>query len=289
MPVRGAARLAEPLVPASDRLRQELAGVLQASAAQRTQLLGQLYLDHELYPLAEAQFLAVGSAGPQGLAASAFLAYTRWRAGDQAGGLEQLRQLVLQHPEQPRARALLALVALDLNDLATARDQLAIIQQAAPGDPATYLAWGQWQAAQRDYLAAVASFQRALDLAPLAERSDYALYLARFHLDSAIQVCEVARPAAEIASTAAPKRSAAWVALAQARLACADPTGANSAIQQALQLDPHDPEAHYQAGRVLRALGDRAGARQALIAAADAQPGSRWQSRAERELTLLAP
>jgi tetratricopeptide (TPR) repeat protein len=278
---------ADPLLPPTTELAEQLAAILQTDGDIRHQLLGQLYLEKGFYPLADAQFRAVNPAGPQAIPAAAYAAYGHWLVGDRVGGMEQLRTLVEQHPEQPRTRALLALVALGTNDIQTAQEQLQVVRRMAPNDPATYLAWGQWQAAQRDYLAAAQEYRRALDRASPQERGVYALYLARFHLDSTIEICESGLPAAQVAAQSTPPRADSWAALAQARLACGDPQAAKNAIERALELEPQRPEALYLQGKILAALGDRGGAQQALIAAADAQPASQWRVRAETVLDSL--
>jgi tetratricopeptide (TPR) repeat protein len=278
---------ADPLLPPTAELAKQLAAILQTDGDIRHQLLGQLYLEQGFYPLADAQFRAVNPSGPQAIPAAAYAAYGRWLVGDRVGGLEQLRTLVEQHPEEPRARTLLALVALGTNDMQTAQEQLQVVRRMAPNDPSTYLAWGQWQASQRDYLAAAQEYRRALDRASPQERGVYALYLARFHLDSTIEICESGLPAAQVAAQSVPPRADAWAALAQARLACGDPQAAKNAIERALELEPQRPEALYLQGKILAALGDRGGAQQALIAAADAQPASQWRVRAEIALEAL--
>lgn len=278
---------ADPLRPATAEWSERLAAALQQDGDIRAQLLGQLYLDQGLYPLAKAQFMVVDPAGPQGLAAAAYAAYTHWISGDRAGGLERLRTLVEQYPQEPRARGLLALVALSTDDLQTARDQLEALRRMAPNDPATSLAWGQWQAAQRDYLAAVQEYRRALERATPDDQGVYALYLARFYLDSTIEVCESGLPVAQVAAQSQPPRADAWVALAQARLACRDANGAQAAAAQALELEPQRPDALFLLGKSLASLGDHAAARRSLIAAADAKPDSPWRSRSEMELESL--
>ncbi len=279
--------LADLLLPKHTNLPDKLTAILDAEAQSRPQLLGQLYLELGFYPLAESQFAQVPADGQLGLAAATYMAYGHWLSGDHAEGLAQLQRIVEQHPEESRARALLALAALSSADPAAAREQLAIIQKTAPNEPSTHLAWGQWYAAQRDYVAAANAYRQALDRAPLGERETYALYLARFFLDSTLDVCSAGLQAAEIAADNTNPSSAALSALAQARLACNDPQGSRTAAERALQRDSTDPEAHYRLGQALAHLGERNAAQQALIAAADNDLGGHWQQRAEDQMAIL--
>jgi tetratricopeptide (TPR) repeat protein len=286
-PLPSIAAFITPLLPAVIPDARQLTAALRAAPDQRPQMLGQLYLSGGLYALAEAQFGVVAPDSPSALAAAAYAAYARWSAGDRAEGLRRLGALVASHPNEPRARALLALAYLSNRDEAGARTQLEVVRSLAPRAPDTHLAWGQWYAAQHDYLAASEEYRRALDDAPLDERGPYALALAQFHLDTSVQVCEAGRPAAEEAARLLPEDTRAWVALAAARFACGDAGGARGAAVQALQRNPASAEASYYLGRALAVLGERAAARLALINAADLAPASPWRERAETQIVTL--
>jgi tetratricopeptide (TPR) repeat protein len=159
----------------------------------------------------------------------------------------------------------------------------------APRVPDTHLAWAQWYAARHDYIRAADEYRRAFNDAPPDDRGRFALALARFHLDTALRVCEVGYLAAEEAARLLPDDAGAWIALASARLTCGDPAGARAAAERALARSPDDAEANYYLGRALAALGDRSGARRALIQAADLAPASPWRARAETQLAALGP
>jgi tetratricopeptide (TPR) repeat protein len=280
------AQLADLLLPKANRLAERLSATLVDDSQLRAQLLGQLYLEQGLYGLAESQFILVAEDGPYALAAATSRAYGLWLRGDQTGGIAQLRQIVEQHPDQPRARALLALVALSTDDLQSTREQLAIIEKSAPNEAATHLAWGQWYAAQRDYVAAAAAYQRALSRAVVAERETYAVYLARFYLDATFEVCSAGLPAAEAAVSSSSSSVVAYATLAQARLACNDPVGSRNAAERAIEQDPTNPEAYYRLGQALAYLGDREAAQRTLIEAADRDLGGPWQQRAEDQMAV---
>lgn len=279
--------LVAPLLPPERPPAAQLRAALQADPAQRPQLLGQLYLDAGLYALAEAQFGAVDPGGPGALAASAYAAYTRWVAGDRAAGLQSLERLVATYPDEPRARALLALTYIAGSDTARAQQQLATIRTLSPRAPDTHLAWGQWYVSQGDYVAAADAYQRALADAPPVQRGVYALAVAEFHLDTSIELCSQGIGAAETASRLLPTEARPLVALAAARGRCGDPGGARDAAYRALDVEPANAAAAYELGRALALLGDRAGARAALISAADLAPDSDWRARAEAQLQTL--
>ena len=278
---------AAALLPAADPDAGQLADVLLAPAEQRAQLLGQLYLHARLYGLAEAQFATVPPGGAGALAAGTYAAYTRWSAGDWAGGLRRLQDLVAAHPTDPRARALLALAYLSAHDPPGAQAQIDIVRAQAPRAPETHLALAQWYAALHEYLAAAEEYRLALRDAAPGERGAYALALARFHIDIALERCENGLPAADEAARDLPSDPRAWTTLANVRFGCGDPAGSRAAAEQALQRAPASAEASYYLGRALAALGDRPAARVALINAADLEPRSPWRERAEAQIATL--
>jgi tetratricopeptide (TPR) repeat protein len=279
--------LTRPLLPASGPNPQRLAAALGAPPAQRAQLLGQIYLDAGWYVLAEVQFAAIAPNSPGALAATTYAAYTRWRAGARDEGRRQLEALVVVRPDDPRARALLALTYLADQDEEAARAQLDAVRAMAPRAPDTHLAWAQWYAARHDYVTAADEYRRAFNDAPPAERGRYALAMARFHVDTALHVCDVGIVAAEESARLLPDEPRAWAVLAAARLGCGEPAGARDAAAQALARAPTDAEANYYLGRALAALGERTEARRALIQAADVAPASPWRARAETQLARL--
>lgn len=279
----------EPLRPPGDAANSQLRAALDAPAEQRAQLLGQVYLAARLYPLAEAQFAQVPPGGAYARAAAAYAAYTRWSAGDRAEGLRQLQALAEAAPDDPRARALLALALLSEQDADAARAQLEALQALAPRAADTQLAWAQWHTAAHDYVAAAAAYAQALRDAAPDQRGGYALALARFHVESVLDLCGAGVAGATSASQALPNDPRAWVVLAAAQLGCGDAGAARAAAEQALRLAPADAEAAYYLGRALAQLGDRPAARAALIRAADSAPASAWRVRAEQQIDLLGP
>jgi Flp pilus assembly protein TadD len=279
--------IVRPLLPNSGPDSQRIAAALRAAPEQRAQLLGQFYLDAGWYALAEVQFGAVAPNSSGALAAATYAAYTRWRAGARDEGRRQLEALVAARPDEPRARALLALTYLADQDETAARAQLDAVRAMAPAAPDTHLAWAQWYAARHDYITAADEYRRAFNDATPAERGRYALAMARFHVDTSLYVCDIGIVAAEESARLLPDEPRAWVVLAAARLGCGETVGARDAAERALARAPADAEANYYMGRALAMLGERTEARRALIQAADLAPASPWRVRAETQLATL--
>ncbi len=283
VPMTRLAFFLKPLLAYNDHDVQQLHTVLQADPDLRPQLLGQFYLDHNLFALAEAQFAAIAADSPHARAAAAYAAYTRWRAGDRDQSLKQLQSLVAAHPNDPRARTLLALVYLNQANADAARIQIDTITALAPTNPDTHLAWAHWYTAQSDYVNASQEYQRALEQAQPEQRGKYALLVARFHLHTTYEICTYGLPAAELAIETLDAHEEAWTTLAASRYYCADFQGAIEAAQQALQYNARADAAFYL-GLALNATGERAAAQIALTHAADLAPASIWRERAEDRL-----
>lgn len=278
--------LIAPLLPPSGEGPAQLRAVLAAPAQEQAQLLGQLYLSLGLYGLAEAQFARIDPAAPEARGAAAYAAYTRWRAGDAAGGLARLEALAAAYPDDPRVRTLLALAYLETDAGDVARAAIASAAEARPKEPWVELAWASWYAAQRDYDQASLAYERALALAPQAERGRYALLAAQFHLATTYELCERGLPLAEQAASASADDPVALTTLAAHRYHCGELAGAVAAARAA-QAAGSGPAAAYYLGAALAALGDSANARVALIQAADLAPASDWRRRAELVLVTL--
>lgn len=277
-----------PLSPAqiADASRS-LSAALQAAPAAHSQLLARCYLDARLYRLAESELATESSSSANTSAASALAAFARWQAGDHQGGLSRLQTLVARNPGDTRARSMLAVAYLGLDRPQDASRQLNAINASAAGDPLTFLAWGQWYVAERDYPQAVVQYRRAVNAAVPAERADYALAAAQFHFSTGYGVCEEGRAFATSATTLASTRPEAWEMLASISYHCGSTSAARDAATSALALAPESAVASYYLGAALAALGDSDAARTALVRAADLDPAGIWRQRAEQQLDAL--
>jgi hypothetical protein len=278
--------LLAPLLPTDIAWRGELVAAISALPDSRPYRLGQLYLGLGLYGLAEDQFALVRPGSPDARAAAVYAAYVRWRAGDRIGGLDQLAQIVHAQPDDPQARALLALAYLSDNQGEAARGQIDALARLSPSAPEIHLAWANWHAARREYPQASLEYSQAIAQAPAERRGRYALLGAQFHLSTAYDLCASGMPLAEAAVQALPADGAAWTAMAAYQHYCGQPSGALSSAQRAAD-SGGGAESLYYLGVALAALGQPDRARSELIRAADLAPASVWRERAETALALM--
>lgn len=275
-----------PLLPDIRQPAAQLLAILQTDDPERQQLLGQYYLQHAWYGLAEDQFASIPADSPQGLNAQAYTAYTRWKAGDKQAALTQLQQLAEEHPEEPRAGLLLTLAYLAEGKPAQAQAQIDQLAQRHPQMPDVALSRANLHTAQSDYVSASTAYQEALKNAPNSRRGSIALLAARFYFEHGYNTCSAGLPAAEYAAPRLPDDPRAWTTLAALRYQCDEFAGA---IQAASRAREHGAtaEATYYRGAALLATQQYREARNTLILAADRQPASIWRERAEEKLALL--
>lgn len=278
--------LLAPLLSLHNDEPARLAAVLLLDEPDRPLLLGQLYLELDLDTLAAAQFARVDPHGSHGLSAAAYAAYTRWRLGETDAGQSQLEALVAEHPDEPRIRAMLALIYLAADADAAAQTQLEVVARLRPADADTQLAWASWYAAQHEYAQASLAYAQALRLAPEAQAGTYALLAARFHLATTYELCSEGLPLAELAAGRLPDDPVALTTLAAQRYHCEQFSETLEAAQAARQAGA-GAEATYYLGMALGGLGRTEEARAALISAADMEPASDWRRRAELALERL--
>lgn len=280
-------QLAQALLPHSSLTSTQLRNILEAPAEQRAQLLGQTYLELAWYPLAELQFAAIPESSPLWFSAVSYLAYTQWQIGASDESISQLSKLMESYPEDPRPRALLALIQLSASQEDEARIQLNLVRTMAPYEPDTFLAWAQWHSVKREYTQAAQAYENARTRAAPAERLKYSIAQIRFHLNTNTSVCSTALQVAEEAATLEQQNSDVWTLLAQVQLACKQTQQALYSSQQALRLNNKHAEAYFYQGEALISLKQRDAARASLIQAANLAPSSIWRNRAEELLQQL--
>lgn len=293
-------RMSSPLIPARAlQNRARLHELLTTPPHERRQLLGQMYTALGMDELALQVLQATPAVSPHQQAARAHIAYLQWRSSQHHASTSALETLALLYPDEPGVQTLLVLAEIieasqqttsSITATTITTDTLVLLPDERA---ATSLAWGVWHLSQRDYLGASTAFQQALEQASAAQRGRFALTIARFHLDTAYEICTDGRAAAESAVRALPESSAAWGLLAAARYQCGEFAPAIAAAETALLLAERTGSpaaaAHFYLGAALAHQGNPAAARPHLIRAADLAPASVWRERAELLLDRLAP
>jgi tetratricopeptide (TPR) repeat protein len=262
--------------------------LLQTEPPEQHQLLGQFFLDLGLYSLALKQFARLAPDSPYGPIAAAYAGYTRWQAGEERAGLQQIASLVTAYPTSPQIRLLLVLMLLQEQDFEATRRHLDTLTRQYPDMPDVYVARAQWAMRQHDYAGALRGYQKALSLVEhsFERRGQYALLAARFHLATTYELCRHGVSSAELAARMRPDDGQAWATLAAIRYQCRYSGGAVAAARVALERGG-GADARYYLGAALLELGHYDTAREMLIQAADMAPASVWRQRAEDKLAWL--
>ncbi|NJP06046.1 MAG: hypothetical protein HC837_10690 [Chloroflexaceae bacterium] len=274
------------LLPSVAYDTQQLIAIVQTDEPQRSQLLGQLYLERRWYDLAEAQFAAVDPSSTTAIIAAAHRAYSRWRSGDRSTGRAWLRSLVQTHPNLVQVRMLLTLAYLAEDNRFAARIQLFQLNQLAPQSPDTLITWAAWYIYQHEYVQASRAYQRALSLADDEQKGRYALFIATIHQQTTYEVCTHGVRAAEEATRRLPDESQAWNKLAAIQYTCGEFDAAVETARIAFAVAP-GPEPAFYLGAALMRSGYPSDGRTMLVQAADMAPASIWRERVEDLLAWI--
>ncbi len=274
----------DPLLPAVGHGPEDLRRLLTTPPDQRSQLLGQFYLERGFLRLAEAQFAAVSRPDAATMDDRAlYAAVTQWHTD---GNIEELEAVVARYPDEWRMGLILVMAYLRSNADSAATQQLELLMATQPATAELELVRASWHLMRGEYASAQQAYQRVLDLAPAERLGDYALLVARFHLSTTYELCSSGLRAAEIAARARPDDATTLTVLAACRYYCDQPSGAAQAAEMAWQAGA-GAEASYYLGLSLASLGEQQAAREALIRAADRAPAAPWRQRAELALTAL--
>ena len=182
------------------------------------------------------------------------------RACQERGALDEAwawtRQAQAAQALLPAAAGVASLVALDLEELASARTLADSASRSDPAQPEALVTLGSLSLAARSPGEARAFLQQALARKPGDGRALSALGFA----------CLLGRDfpsaseALERAVKAMPAHAQTWLALGWSRLLLRDMAGALSALRSALQLDPDDAQVHGALALALALSGDTAAA-----------------------------
>lgn len=127
-------------------------------------LAGEIYLASGDLAGAERNYEKAKSLAPQDTAAQTRLALVRLAAGEAARGLKELESISASHPEDYQADLALITTYLRRREADNALAALVALEKKQPGNPLTYNLKGRALLLKRDFPAARANFERALEL-----------------------------------------------------------------------------------------------------------------------------
>ncbi len=207
---------------------------------------------------AQQDVLAALQLQPDNAEALVLLADTIWRPED-LGLLEEALQK-FPNKENARYQVAIASLALRKGDAPAAEAALREAQALDPKLPLAHSAMAGLQMLRRDFAKAGPEFQQAAELA--SARSPERLKFAEFQANAGDPAGAMEYLRGVLAQ--APDLIPAWRALAQMDFAQRRNDEAMKSIQQALALDPDNPEVRLLEAQVLIAMGDAAKAVQNL-------------------------
>lgn len=187
------------------------------------------------------------------------------RAGDMPAAARKYEQILQQHPEQPDALNLLAIIALEDGD-ATQAQALLRRAIAVSGDvPQFHCHLGNALTAAGDFAAAVPAYAKAVSLNPNYLEAHSSLGFARMQLGETEQAIACFNAALGID----PGYSFALNNLGDARVLEGDLEAAVDAYRRAIAAAPGMADVHTKLGAILRDLGHLPEAVEQLWAAID--------------------
>jgi tetratricopeptide (TPR) repeat protein len=226
---------------------------------------------------AKKHLAAVARSGHVHSHAYAAQAYLRFYGGDTLGALDELKK-VMAGPEGESAllHGVLGVLEMQAGDLDAAREALSIARQVAPGDVrATQMLAEQWRRRGQGYeIQATILYDTVLTrLSP--DHVPSLLGKAQILLDAgqAAQAGKLVQRVLDMGPGASPRQVGLAQALRGAVLhAQGKSAEGDAAEQQALALDPLNPDVHDLIGRRKLRGGDAAGAAEAFQKAIDLEP-----------------
>ena len=203
----------------------------------------------EEWPLAHHALTEAVAGRPEDAQAWAFLGYTQSNLGLPAlAALAEARQLA------PDLALIPYFEGIYLRQQGKPALAVNRFQQALDMDPnnlGVALEMAQTLAEQGDYLSAEAWYQALVELEP--EAAIYQEYLTAFYVERSFRVVESGLAAAEQLVIMQPDSARTHNLLGWARFQVGDFVGAETALRQAITLNPADVAARYHLGRVLKA------------------------------------
>ena len=251
----------------------------------RLALAGQVFLQHQQWPLAALAFERLTALDPTNAEAYAYLGLARQRSGHDGGAA--LQQAVTLAPASALAQSALGLYWQELGQPGRALPHLRRAVELEPDSAAFTASLAAAQGAAGDVQAALAGFRQAAQIEPTT--AVFWRLLADFSLARRLEVAETGLPAARNAAALQPGGAASLDLLGYGHLLLGNQVLAERFLARAVSLDPLSASARLHYGLLLRALGRESEAAAQLQAADGLGGAAPIGELARRALSPIAP
>lgn len=248
-------------------------------------LAGQVFLQHQQWPLAALTFERLTSLDPTNPDAQAYLGVALQRAGHD--GRAPLEQAVDLAPESALTQSALGLYWQEAGEPARALTYLQRAAELEPDNAAFTASLAAAQAAAGDVQAALTSFRQAAQIE--ATSAVFWRLLADFSLSRQLEVAETGLPAARNAVALQPGSAPALDVLGYGHLLQGNQVLAERLLTRAVTLDPGSASARLHYGLLLRQLVREAEAVVHLQAASRLAGDTPTGELARRALSPIGP
>ena len=247
--------------------------------------LGQIYLAHELLPLAQEEFSRALCIDPEQHLARSYLGYVLWLLGEYEEASRVLRQALRLQPESALNHLVRGMLNRSQGWLVAALVEFQKALELDPENAAICAEMASTYLEKRDYPAAREWYRAAVERAP--GEVEFHLLRAEFHLEHLLWL-EDGLAAAQMAVALDPQNGVAYDLLGWAQYLLRRPE-ARASLEKAVALDPESASAHYHLGLAYAQEGLNDLARWAYERAIDLDTEGFYRERAQKALKELAP
>ncbi len=246
--------------------------------------LGQIYLAHELLPLAQEQFARAFSLDPGSHLARSYLGYVLWSLGEYEEASRVLRQALRLQPESALNHLFRGMLNRSHGWLVVALGEFQKALELDPENAAICVEIATTYLEDRDYAAAREWFRTATERAP--QDPNFHLLRAQFHLGHLLWL-EEGVGAAQMAVALDPENAMAWDLLGWGQYLTKRPKEAKSSLERAIALNPDLASAYYHLGVLYEREGLKEEAEWAYRRAIDLDTEGLYRDRAQKALKGL--
>lgn len=211
------------------------------------------------------------------------LARTQLANGNAEASIESARQALKSQPDNPDARLLLARGLIARGQLAQAESEMRVLLVKYPNVSAVHSQIGVLYLAKRDHVAAKRAFERSLAL----DEGSLEALAGLVSLDLAAKNATGARARVEAKLTQTPSDARLFLLAASTYAATGDPSRAERALQQTVEIDPSNLQAHAMLGQLYRSEQRLEQAKSEFDKLAKRRPGSDTGNAAQTMVALI--